>query len=85
MRCFVLALALLVGFGSTSALAKDQVLVKLRDDSAPKAKTTPAKSATLRTKKKPPIRRGKAVAKSKPKAKAKAKPKTEESRPRPMP
>lgn len=82
MRCFVLALAFsVVGLGSTDALAKDQVLVKLRDDRAPKAKPTSAKSA----KKKQPIRRSKAVAKSKPKAKAKSKPKTEESRPRPMP
>ena len=87
MRCFVLAIALCVGLGSTDALARDQVLVKLRDDSTTKAKPTPAKTV-VRTKKKQSIRRSKAVAK-KPKAKAKAKtkskPKAEDSRPRPMP
>ena len=77
----------LVGLGSTDAFAKDAVLVKLRDEGKPAAKPAPAKSSTVRAKKKP-VRRTKAVAKSKPKPKKKTVKKTEkpdEPRLRPMP
>ena len=88
MRSLVLVLALLVGFGSTDAFAKDAVLVKLRDGDKPAAKPTPTKSSAVRAKKKTPVRRTKAVAKSKPKPKKKPAAKSEKSedtRVRPMP
>lgn len=86
MRCLVFVLALLVGFGSTGALAKDAVLVKLRDGDKPAAKPTPTKRSAVRAKKKTPVRRAKTVAKSKPKKKSAPKTeKSEETRLRPMP
>jgi len=93
MRAVLVALALLVGLGSTPAFAKDAVLVKLRDGDAPAkhaaAKPAPtAKKSTTRAKKKPPAR--KTVAKSKPSSKKtsskkKSESKSEEPRLRPMP
>ena len=80
MRAVLVALALLVGFGSTDAFAKDAVLVKLRDNDAPKAKPSPAANKSRTTTKRKPVR--KYVAKSKPKAKQKRAP---EARLRPMP
>jgi hypothetical protein len=76
VRSLVLVLALLVGFGSTEAVAKDVVLVKLRE---PAAKPAPKKT-TVRAKKQP-VRRAKAVAKSKPKPKKKSTSKKTEAEP----
>jgi hypothetical protein len=71
MRAVLVAFALLVGFGSTDAFAKDAVLVRLRDrEDAPKAKPSPTAKKSRTTTKRKPAR--KHVAKSKPKAKKKA-------------
>lgn len=66
MRALVIALALLVGLGSTDALARDAAVVKLRGNAKakPKPKAKPAKRVVKRRSQKPRVAKSKPAKKS---------------------